>query len=79
MTPAALRRRLDQIRRGELPRRAFVAQLTTLGLSPPMASALLLHAGVAQAQTEPPYKPTRRGGGGALKRSEERRVGKECA
>ena len=67
MTPAALQRRLDQVRHGELPRRSFVAQLTALGLSLPMVSALLLHAGVAQAQTEPPYKPTRRGGGGALK------------
>ena len=32
-----------------------------------MASMLLMHAGIAQAQTSSPYKPTKRGGGGALK------------
>ncbi len=67
MTPAELQQRLDQVRHGELPRRAFVAQLAALGMSAPIASALLLHAGIAQAQTEPTYKPTRRGGGGTLK------------
>jgi peptide/nickel transport system substrate-binding protein len=38
-----------------------------LGLTAPMASMLLMHAGVAQAQTTMPYKPTKRGGGGTLK------------
>ena len=38
-----------------------------LGLTAPMASMLLMHAGVAQAQPAPVYKPTKRGGGGALK------------
>ena len=38
-----------------------------LGLGAPLAGTLLLHAGVAQSQGAAAYKPTRRGGGGALK------------
>jgi len=38
-----------------------------LGLTAPMASMMLMHAGVAQSQPAPVYKPTKRGGGGALK------------
>ena len=38
-----------------------------LGLTAPMASMMLMHAGVANAQPAPAYKPTKRGGGGALK------------
>ena len=59
---------IERVRSGALPRRHFVQQMLGLGLSAPMASMLLMHAGVAQAQTaNPPYKPTKRGGGGALK------------
>ncbi|MBU6258704.1 MAG: peptide ABC transporter substrate-binding protein [Burkholderiales bacterium] len=58
---------IEDVRRGELPRRDFVARLVGLGLTAPMAGSLLLHAGVAQAQTTVPYKPTKRGGGGLLK------------
>ena len=43
-------------------------QLVGLGLTAPMATQLLMHAGVAHAQAgHSPYKPTKRGGGGALK------------
>jgi len=38
-----------------------------LGLTAPMASMLLMHAGVANSQPMPAYKPTRRGGGGPLR------------
>jgi peptide/nickel transport system substrate-binding protein len=38
-----------------------------LGLTAPMASMMLMHSGIAQAQTAIPYKPTKRGGGGTLK------------
>ena len=50
-----------------MPRRSFIERLVGLGLSAPVAAMLLMHAGVAQAQPAPPYKPTKRGGGGALK------------
>ena len=58
---------IEQVREGSLPRRGFIGQLVAAGLTAPMASMLLMHAGVAQAQTALPYKPTKRGGGGTLK------------
>jgi peptide/nickel transport system substrate-binding protein len=63
----ALRSLIEQVRRGELPRRAFIARLAAAGLSAPALSALLMHSGLAHAQAEPVYKPTKRGGGGALR------------
>ena len=63
-----LRALIEDVRAGKLPRRSFIAQLVAVGLSAPMASMLLMHAGVAQAQVgAPAYKATKRGGGGALK------------
>ena len=38
-----------------------------LGLTAPTASQMLAWSGVAMAQAAPPYKPTQRGGGGALR------------
>jgi peptide/nickel transport system substrate-binding protein len=58
---------IDDVREGKLARRGFISQMVSLGLSAPMASMLLMHAGVAQAQANPAYKPTKRGGGGTLK------------
>jgi peptide/nickel transport system substrate-binding protein len=43
-----------------------------LGLTVPLANAMLAHAGVALAQTKFEYKPTKRGGGGALKEIPDR-------
>lgn len=62
-----LRRLIEDVRQGQLPRRSFIQQMVGLGLTAPMASMMLMHAGVANAQTVLPYKPTKRGGGGALK------------
>jgi len=62
-----LRQMIEDVRSGELPRRSFVSQLVSLGLSAPIAGMLLMNAGVANAQAGPAYKPTKRGGGGALK------------
>jgi peptide/nickel transport system substrate-binding protein len=58
---------IDRVRTGTLSRRAFVRRLSAVGLAAPMATQLLALSGVAMAQTRPVYKPTRRGGGGALK------------
>ena len=58
---------IEDVRVGKMPRRNFILQMVSLGLTAPMASMMLMHAGVAQAQTPPTYKPTKRGGGGALK------------
>src|SRR5262249_50840817 len=58
---------VDDVRAGRLPRREFLARLGALGVAPPVASALLASAGVAHAQPQSTYRPTRRGGGGALR------------
>jgi peptide/nickel transport system substrate-binding protein len=62
-----LRHLIEEVRSGDLPRRSFVQRLVGLGLTAPMAGMLLMHAGVANSQAGPAYKPTKRGGGGALK------------
>ena len=67
MEEAELRALIEDVRTEKLPRRSFIERLVGLGLTAPMASMLLMHAGVAQSQPAPPYKPTKRGGGGALK------------
>ena len=67
MDEAALRRQIDAVRRGKLPRRDFIAQLAGLGISAPLAAGLLAEGGAAQAQSPSSYKPTKRGGGGVLK------------
>src|SRR5215207_1405675 len=66
MQEEALRALVEEVRAGRRDRRAFIARLASLGVSAPLASLLLASAGVAQAQPAA-YKPTRRGGGGALK------------
>ena len=67
MQDRELRALIEQVRTGALPRRRFVQQMLGLGLTAPMAGMMLLHAGVAQADPLPPYAPTKRGGGGALR------------
>ena len=62
-----IRHLIEEVREGKLPRRSFIQQMVGVGLTAPMASMLLMHAGIASAQTALPYKPTRRGGGGTLK------------
>jgi len=67
MQEREIRELIEEVRVGTLPRRQFIGQLVSLGLTAPMASMLLMHAGVAQAQPVSTYKPTKRGGGGTLK------------
>src|SRR4030081_3043141 len=62
-----LRGLLDQAKAGRMSRRAFVRQMTAVGLTAPLAIQLLALSGVAMAQPKSTYKPTRRGGGGLLK------------
>ncbi len=64
-----LRHLIDQVRDGTLPRRTFISRLVSLGLTAPMAAQLLIHSGIAAAQSTaaPAYKPTKRGGGGPLR------------
>jgi peptide/nickel transport system substrate-binding protein len=67
MTERELRDLIGAVQAGHVSRRAFVRRMVGLGLTAPFASLLLSHAGVAQAATQPEYKPTKAGGGGALK------------
>ncbi len=67
MDEKQLRVLIGRVKAGRLSRRRFIQTVVGLGLTAPMASMMLMHSGVAQAQTALPYKPTRRGGGGALK------------
>jgi peptide/nickel transport system substrate-binding protein len=58
---------ITHVKAGRLSRRGFVQMMVGLGLTAPMAAQMLASAGVAQAQSKLVYKPTKRGGGGALK------------
>lgn len=68
MKEQELREMIAEVKDGRLDRRAFIWRMVALGLTAPMASQMLMHSGVAQAQGAGwNYKPTKRGGGGALK------------
>ncbi len=69
MTEDDLRQLIGRVKNGSLSRRGFVRRVAAVGLTAPMATQLLALAGAAPAaaQNMPVYRPTRRGGGGALK------------
>src|SRR6201994_2938398 len=67
MQERELRDLIARVKTGRLSRRAFVQQMVAVGLTAPMAGMMLAHSGVAAAETEFPYKPTKAGGSGALK------------
>ena len=67
MDERALRSLIDDVKQGRLSRRRFVQTMIGLGLTAPMAGQMLASAGVAHAQPKTTYKPTKRGGGGAIK------------
>ncbi|MES2635636.1 MAG: peptide ABC transporter substrate-binding protein [Pseudomonadota bacterium] len=67
MQEKEIRDLVEDVREGRLARRSFIQRMVSVGLTAPMASMMLMHYGVAQAQPIPVYKPTKRGGGGALK------------
>ena len=67
MNDRELRRLISRVRIGRLSRRGFIRRMAAAGMTAPMATQLLAYGGVAMAETNPPYKPTKRGGGGLLK------------
>jgi peptide/nickel transport system substrate-binding protein len=67
MDERELRQMIGEVKAGRLSRRAFVQTMIGLGLTAPLAGQMLASAGVAHAQSKLVYKPTRRGGGGALR------------
>jgi peptide/nickel transport system substrate-binding protein len=62
-----LRGLIAQVKDGKLSRRTLVQKMMAAGLTAPMAGLMLSHSGVAFAQEEFTYKPTKAGGGGPLK------------
>ena len=67
MNEQNIRGLIEEVREGKLARRDFMTKMVSLGLAAPFAGHLLLNAGIAQAQTPSTFKPTKRGGGGALR------------
>ena len=67
MNEQELRGLIEAVRVGQVTRREFIGTLLGFGIAAPIAGQLLMHAGIAQAQTASSYKGTKRGGGGALK------------
>src|SRR5215208_43948 len=69
MDEKALRGLIEDVKGGTLSRRSFVQRMVALGLTAPLASQMLTWSGVpaAAASEKFVYKPTKRGGGGALK------------
>ena len=67
MDELELRALVADVKAGRVSRRRFINMMVGLGLTAPMAAQMLSYAGVAHAQAPSTYKPTRRGGGGALK------------
>ena len=67
MNERDLRELIDRVRQGRLSRRAFTRAMIAVGLTAPMALQMLAASGIAMATEQPVYRPTRRGGGGALK------------
>jgi peptide/nickel transport system substrate-binding protein len=67
MNEQQLRGLIALVKNGKMSRRAFVRRMVALGLTAPLASQMLAYSGVARAETKSDYKPTKQGGGGALK------------
>src|SRR3984885_257835 len=67
MNERDLRGLIEEVRQGRLARRAFIRGMIGLGLTAPLAAQMLTSSGIAHAAEAPAYKPTKRGGGGALK------------
>jgi peptide/nickel transport system substrate-binding protein len=67
MNERELRGLIGKVKAGKMSRRGFVQRMMAVGIAAPFATQLLVHSGVAMAQSPSTYKPTKRGGGGPLK------------
>src|SRR5215813_11948800 len=67
MTERELTELIASVKAGCMSRRAFVHKMVGLGLTAPLATRMLAHAGLAQTAPLTDYKPAKAGGGGALK------------
>ncbi|MGY8636390.1 peptide ABC transporter substrate-binding protein [Bradyrhizobium sp. 14AA] len=67
MLDKELRSLIGQVKDGRMDRRGFIKRMAAVGLTVPLANQILALGGVAMAEGASTYKPTKRGGGGALK------------
>ena len=67
MLDKELRSMIGDVKDGRMDRRAFIKRVAAVGLTAPLANQILALGGVAMAEGASTYKPTKRGGGGALK------------
>ncbi|MDE5462757.1 MULTISPECIES: peptide ABC transporter substrate-binding protein [unclassified Bradyrhizobium] len=67
MLDKELRSMIGDVKDGRMDRRGFIQRLAAVGLTAPLANQILALGGVAMAEGVSTYKPTKRGGGGALK------------
>ena len=67
MNERDLRGLISKVKAGKMSRRGFVQRMAAVGIAAPFATQLLVHSGVAMAQSKDTYKPTKAGGGGPLK------------
>jgi peptide/nickel transport system substrate-binding protein len=67
MLDKKLRTMIDKVAYRRMDRRAFIQRMAAVGLAAPLANQILALGGVAMAEGPSTYKPTKRGGGGALK------------
>ncbi|TWI60585.1 peptide ABC transporter substrate-binding protein [Bradyrhizobium huanghuaihaiense] len=58
---------IAEVKQGTLSRRSFIRSMAAVGIAAPVASQILLWNDVAMADATLAYKPTKAGGGGALK------------
>ncbi|WFU26952.1 peptide ABC transporter substrate-binding protein [Bradyrhizobium sp. CB1717] len=58
---------IAEVKQGTLSRRSFIRTMAAVGIAAPVASQILVWNDVAMADATLAYKPTKAGGGGALK------------
>src|SRR3984893_18148336 len=67
MNEQVLREFITAVKAGRVSRRTFTRTMVGLGLTASFVGQLLAHAGLAQSPAPVEYKPSRAGGGGALR------------
>src|SRR6218665_2566454 len=67
MTSQYIQGMVQNLKEGGLSRRSFIQKMAAVGITAPIASQILAWNDVAMADATVKYKPTKAGGGGALK------------
>lgn len=67
MKEPEIRELVGKVADGRMSRRNFIQRMGAVGIAAPFAGLMLHHAGIAYADTDFEYKPTKAGGGGTLR------------